>query len=328
MKKNIFILSFFIVSYNLFSQIGINYTPDAITYKPKSPLVIMADKNEEQNMLRFNIPNHEVQSGEVLISDDKGNVNWGDLSSFSSESINGEYSEDGLDKELNFNIDNRITNAYNSGAYVDLSPGIWNVNFDFKVKIKKRVKLSNSRIIYMNYKTDQKLTPNQFYSQSFAVKNAQGTFSFDATVGDEFRGTSDCENIAGQERCYYYFTNREVVPAGQFAWVPIDRDEAFWVRLILSDNERQDQTYGNNVTKDLYIKTLFLASGDVNGAINMTSVRGQIYIQNKTQTNKKYYLKVSVESQKRTNVQYKIENFAAGPLLTDYDRFFALPVNR
>ncbi|UYW00555.1 hypothetical protein K5I29_08355 [Flavobacterium agricola] len=243
---NIILCSLFYFSSQ--AQIGINFVPNPNEVN-NSPLII---KTDQPNALRFVPEGTEPLPGQVLISDDEGNVRYGDLTATEIDFVNGVFNG-GVNAEDLY----RNNKVFDSNAYIDLPPGRWAVNFSIKFQVVK-------------YSTVNETTEN------------------------------------------------------------LERDEAIWARIILSNTSGNTTNYNTDSTKDIAIPNLYLASGSLVGPTQYTNVKGEIYILNSLTTTKRYYLKVFLEKYNlddRRRINYKLIDFAAGPILNGVDRFFAIPAN-
>jgi hypothetical protein len=321
----IYIMLTFITIVKSEAQIGINYSP-AKGDDIKSPLVI---KKRLLKQLRFKSTNSTPRDGQVLISDADGNVRYGDLNATKIDFING-----------NFGNGLNISNVYgqhlavnDTDAYITLPPGVWAVNFSLKLKIlKSRVTIDQKYQYTVDYRTKDRLTSTQFYNNTFTTSN-NVSMKYNATTFLNIY-TSNCTGTGTSQRCYYYFQRQEGLISNEILspWETMAREEAIWARVILSDtkNIRYPNSYNNESTQDRAIPGLYLASGSITGLAEYTTIKGEIYINNKGRTNKSYYLKIALENidlLPNSQARYKLEDFAKGPEINGIDRFFAVPAN-
>ena len=330
MKKYILTQVFIItLIVNATAQVGINYTPfknEVI----KSALIIQdlpVGAGHKPNMLRFLDPAvPRPKAGQVLISDAFGNVRYGDLSATKIPAVNGSFNGG---KTLTDIVTQR--RVYDTYAYIDLLPGKWSVNFSLKFEVQKSTYENSTKVSYITYTTRQRYYSSDFYGgDRLRVRDINGV---ETTLRYNPATDSDVSTFTCNDRdrnCFYTFRRRsETVTSILGDWKTLDRDESIWARVILSDSAGDANGYVANSTGDV-IGNLYLASGSIVGLAPYITLKGDIYINNRRPTTKRYYLKVYLELinlKNGTIAQYKLVNFAAGPMTNGIDRFFAIPAN-
>lgn len=326
----LYVLLTIISTINTKAQVGVNYTPfkDQVV---NSPLII---KKQAGNALRF-IPNSTgSKPGQVLISDNLGNVRYGDLNATKIEFINGDFNI-GLKTKTGLNLDdvyaNRSTVKY-TNASITLPPGKWAVNFSLKFEILKDKLEQVVLVEYDTYTTRNRITANTFYNDRFTV--VQRTQSLRYNPATDIDIIEDrCTGNGSNRQCFYTFRRERTSIQNQYNdnWGPLDRDESVWARVILSDRSTvASNDYNRERTADRTIDNLYLASGALTGVTQYTTVKGEIYITNKSGANKTYSLKLylqTVNVKSSASAKYKLVDFAAGPTTNGIDRFFAIPAN-